>query len=68
LPVEPSVIQRGLEFVAGSFATTFWVGFALVLLTFIPIAFLPRKRVVSHQLDASSADGDDRLVAAALIH
>jgi EmrB/QacA subfamily drug resistance transporter len=68
LPVEPSVIQRGLEFVAGSFATTFWVGFALVLVTFIPIAFLPRKRVVSHQLDAASADGDDRLVAAALIH
>ena len=43
-PVEPSVIQRGLEFVASSFATTFWVGFALVLATFIPIAFLPRKR------------------------
>ena len=44
LPVEPTIIQRGLEFVASSFATTFWVGFALVLATFIPIAFLPRKR------------------------
>jgi len=51
LPVEPSVLQRGLEFVAGSFATTFWVGFALVLATFIPIAFLPRKRVAKPRLD-----------------
>jgi hypothetical protein len=68
LPVEPSVIQRGLEFVAGSFATTFWVGFALVLATFIPIAFLPRKRAVSHQLDDPSVDGVDRVAAPALIH
>jgi EmrB/QacA subfamily drug resistance transporter len=68
LPVEPSVIQRGLEFVAGSFATTFWVGFALVLATFIPIAFLPRKRRKSQQLDDPSADGGDRVVAPALVH
>jgi hypothetical protein len=68
LPVEPSIIQRGLEFVADSFATTFWVGFALVLATFIPIAFLPRKREVSHLLDDSSGDGGDRAAAAALIH
>ena len=39
------------DFVADSFATTFWVGFALVLLTFIPIAFLPRRREPSHLLD-----------------
>jgi EmrB/QacA subfamily drug resistance transporter len=38
------VVARGLEFVADSFAATFWVGFALVLATFIPIAFLPRKQ------------------------
>jgi EmrB/QacA subfamily drug resistance transporter len=44
LPLPPAVIHRGLEFVADSFATTFWVGFVLVLATFIPIAFLPRKR------------------------
>src|SRR5918997_250939 len=47
LPVPPTLIERGLEFVAGSFATTFWVGFLLVLLTFIPIAFLPRRRQAS---------------------
>ena len=47
LPVPPDVLRRGLEYVADSFATTFWVGFALVLATFIPIAFLPRRRVTS---------------------
>jgi EmrB/QacA subfamily drug resistance transporter len=66
LPVEPTVIQRGLEFVASSFATTFWVGFALVLATFIPIAFLPRKRRVS-QVDGPSGGGD-HTAAPALIH
>jgi MFS family permease len=67
LPVEPSIIQRGLEFVANSFATTFWVGFALVLATFIPIAFLPRKRGASQPLDDATGDGD-RVGAAALVH
>jgi EmrB/QacA subfamily drug resistance transporter len=43
-PVDPSVIQRGLAFAADSFGTTFWVGFGLVVLTFVPVAFLPRKR------------------------
>lgn len=43
-PVEPSVIERGLAFAADSFAVTFWVAFGLVLLTFVPVAFLPRKR------------------------
>ncbi|SCG34341.1 DHA2 family efflux MFS transporter permease subunit [Micromonospora coxensis] len=50
-PVEPSLIERGLDFAADSFATTFWVGFALVLVTFIPAAFLPRRREPSHLLD-----------------
>jgi hypothetical protein len=55
VPVEPSVIQRGLDFVAESFATTYWVGFVLVLATFIPVAFLPRRREVSHLLDDEQA-------------
>jgi EmrB/QacA subfamily drug resistance transporter len=50
-PVDPSVIDRGLDFVAGSFATTFWVAFAIVLATFVPVAFLPRRRERSHLLD-----------------
>jgi EmrB/QacA subfamily drug resistance transporter len=40
----PGLFEKGQQFVADSFASTFWVGFALVLLTFIPIAFLPRKK------------------------
>ncbi len=67
LPVEPTVIQRGLEFVADSFATTFWVGFALVLATFIPIAFLPRKRPAA-QPDGPGDHGGGRVEAPALIH
>jgi EmrB/QacA subfamily drug resistance transporter len=47
LPLPPPILERGLQYAADSFATTFWVGFALVLATFIPIAFLPRKRRAS---------------------
>jgi EmrB/QacA subfamily drug resistance transporter len=57
IPLPPDVLQRGLEFVADSFATTFWVGFALVLATFIPIAFLPRKRAAAPLLDDVQGDG-----------
>ncbi|RSM56518.1 MFS transporter [Actinoplanes sp. ATCC 53533] len=68
LPVEPSVIQRGLEFVASSFATTFWVGFALVLATFIPIAFLPRKRKAEPVTDDPTGDSDGHTAAPVMIH
>jgi EmrB/QacA subfamily drug resistance transporter len=67
VPVEPSVIQRGLDFVADSFSATFWVGFALVLATFIPIAFLPRKRVVAPQTDATGEEGAEQ-PAPVMIH
>ena len=33
MPVDPSLIERGLDFAAKSFASTFWVAFALVVLT-----------------------------------
>jgi EmrB/QacA subfamily drug resistance transporter len=56
MPVPPAIIERGLQFAADSFATTFWVGFVLVLLTFIPIAFLPRKRTPA---PAGAAAGED---------
>ncbi|MFC7528425.1 DHA2 family efflux MFS transporter permease subunit [Actinoplanes sp. GCM10030250] len=48
---DPSILERGLQFVADSFAATFMVGFVLVLLTLIPAFFLPRKREQSHLLD-----------------
>ncbi|WP_229071109.1 DHA2 family efflux MFS transporter permease subunit [Actinoplanes sp. DH11] len=41
---DPSLLERGLEFAADSFATTFMVGFVLTLLTLIPAFFLPRKK------------------------
>jgi len=63
LPLPPELIQRGLAFVADAFATTFWVGFVLVLLTFIPIAFLPRKRQAAPLRDDESAT-----TAPAMVH
>ncbi|MFI7598024.1 DHA2 family efflux MFS transporter permease subunit [Actinoplanes sp. NPDC049681] len=51
IPGGPGIVERGLHFVADSFGTTFWVGFVLVLVTFVPAFFLPRKREVSHLLD-----------------
>ncbi|MEU5948821.1 DHA2 family efflux MFS transporter permease subunit [Micromonospora sp. NPDC047465] len=55
-PVDPSLIDRGLDFAAGAFANTFWIAFALVVATFIPAAFLPRRRKPSHLLDDQQAE------------
>jgi EmrB/QacA subfamily drug resistance transporter len=46
-----AVVARGLVEAASAFASTYWLAFVLVLLTFIPVFFLPRKREVSHLLD-----------------
>jgi MFS family permease len=62
-PVGQSLLARGLDFAADSFATTFWVGFALVLATFIPVAFLPRRREKSRLLD----DAQEEPATAAVI-
>jgi EmrB/QacA subfamily drug resistance transporter len=63
-PIDPALIQRGLDYVAQSFAYTFTVAFVLVLLTFIPVAFLPRRRERSHLLD----DQQERAEAPVIIH
>jgi len=68
MPLEPSVLQRGLEFVAESFSKTFWVGFVLVLLTFIPIAFLPRKRRETPGPTDSTPADEGQVTAATMIH
>ncbi|WP_306205764.1 DHA2 family efflux MFS transporter permease subunit [Actinoplanes sp. RD1] len=44
MPVEPSLLERGLSFAADAFGTTFWVAFGLVLITLIPAYFLPRRK------------------------
>ncbi|MEV0155158.1 DHA2 family efflux MFS transporter permease subunit [Micromonospora sp. NPDC050686] len=56
IPVPPALVERGLDFAADAFATTFWVAFVLVLLTFIPAAFLPRRREPSHLLDGEQGE------------
>jgi EmrB/QacA subfamily drug resistance transporter len=40
---------------AHAFANTYWVAWALVLLTIVPAMFLPRKREVAHLLDDEGA-------------
>ncbi|RKN47701.1 DHA2 family efflux MFS transporter permease subunit [Micromonospora endolithica] len=65
-PVDPSFIERGLDYAADSFATTFWVGFALVLVTFVPAAFLPRRRERSHLLD--DQPGGEQVKTPVVIH
>ncbi|WP_229402250.1 DHA2 family efflux MFS transporter permease subunit [Micromonospora okii] len=56
-PVDPGLLQRGLEFVANSFGAVFWVAFLLMLLTFVPAFLLPRRRERSHLLDDEQGDG-----------
>ena len=51
LKVPGSVIDSGFVEAASSFASTFWVAWALVTLTLVPALFLPRKHEVSHLLD-----------------
>jgi hypothetical protein len=43
-----AVVQSDM---AEAFANTYWVAWALVVLTIVPALFLPRKREVSHLLD-----------------
>lgn len=50
-PIPPTVIESGLEFTASAFASTFTVAFVLVLLVFIPVAFLPRRRTPVDPMD-----------------
>ena len=47
----PAGVAQGLVEAAEAFGSTYWLAFVLVLLTFIPVYFLPRKREVTHLLD-----------------
>jgi hypothetical protein len=49
--ISPAAITRGLEDAAQAFADTYWVAWALVLLTVIPALMLPRKHEETHLLD-----------------
>jgi EmrB/QacA subfamily drug resistance transporter len=47
----PAGVAEGLAQAAHAFANTYWLAWGLVLLTLVPVFFLPRKHEVSHLLD-----------------
>ena len=47
----PAGVAKGLVQAADAFASTYWLAACLVLLTFVPVFFLPRKREETHLLD-----------------
>ena len=51
LKVPGSLLQQGFDDLANAFQASYWVAFAVLVLTLIPVALLPRKREVSHLLD-----------------
>lgn len=65
---DPTLIERGLAFAADSFATTFWVAFVLVLLTFVPAAFLPRRRERSRSRDDQPGSQSGEPSTPAVVH
>jgi predicted MFS family arabinose efflux permease len=50
----PVAVAKGLTEAAESFATTYWLTWVLILITLIPVFFLPRR----HQLPAEPAEED----------
>ena len=49
--IGPAAVAEGLVQAADAFASTFGLAAFLVLLTFVPVYFLPRKREATHLLD-----------------
>jgi MFS family permease len=47
----PAGVAKGLVQAAEAFASSYWLAASLVLLTFIPVYFLPRKQEETHLLD-----------------
>jgi hypothetical protein len=44
-------VAEGLAQAAAAFASSYWLATGLVLLTFVPVFFLPRTREATHLLD-----------------
>jgi EmrB/QacA subfamily drug resistance transporter len=51
IDVPVQVLQQGLADLADAFSTSYLVAFAVLVVTLVPVAFLPRKREPSHLLD-----------------
>jgi EmrB/QacA subfamily drug resistance transporter len=47
----PAGVAKGLVQAADAFAGTYWLACVLVILTLVPVYFLPRKREATHLLD-----------------
>ena len=62
-PSRPISSSRVLGEAADSFANTYWVAWVLIVLTLIPVSFLPRKQEKSHLLDE-----DESAATAAMMH
>lgn len=54
LHIDPAAIARGLADAATGFSHTYWVAWALVILTLIPALLLPRKREETHLADETA--------------
>ncbi|KQX71723.1 MULTISPECIES: DHA2 family efflux MFS transporter permease subunit [Aeromicrobium] len=52
LGVPANVLAQGLQDLADAFQSSYWVAFFVLVVTLVPVAFLPRKREKSHLLDA----------------
>jgi MFS family permease len=61
--LSPDQFIKGLGEAADSFANTYWVAWVLIVLTLIPVAFLPRKQEKSPLLDE-----DESAATAAMMH
>ncbi|MCD9154111.1 DHA2 family efflux MFS transporter permease subunit [Aeromicrobium duanguangcaii] len=51
LGVTPAQLQDGFSDLAHAFAQSYWVAFAVLVVTLIPVAFLPRKKEPARLLD-----------------
>jgi predicted MFS family arabinose efflux permease len=49
--IPAAAIAKGLEDAGAAFAETYWVAWAMVLLTVVPALFLPRRHEEAHLLD-----------------
>lgn len=51
LGVRADVLQQGFVDLADAFQRSYWVAVAVLLVTLVPVAFLPRRREASHLAD-----------------
>jgi hypothetical protein len=51
LGVPANVLAQGFQDLADAFQSSYWVAFFVLVVTLVPVAFLPRKREKSHLLD-----------------